>query len=175
MSETTPPIIWQYDGDNLVPASGFWRRVAAENLVVGERYRLVEENERSEVSHRHEFAWLRSAYASLPDELVPQYPSVEHLRKQALIDKGYCTMKQHVCQSKAEAERLERVLSEERDDPYMVIVRRRNVVTTYRAVSQSKKAMGAPQFQQSKQDIIEYVAKLIGVDPETLGQQSEAA
>lgn len=169
------PIQFQWDGEAMVPASRFWGREADKQFVVGQRYRMVEENERSEISHNHEFAWLDEAFQTLPDPLLAQYPSKEHLRKQALIAKGYCTMRQHPCQSIAEAERLEKSLSEERADPYVVIVRRRNVVTTYRAVSQSRRAMGAPQFQASKQAIIEFVADLLEVDPQTLAKVERAA
>lgn len=176
--DIAPPIVWQYDGDNLVPSSGYWRRTAEKYLTVGQRYRMVEEAERSTASHNHEFAWLTEAWRNFPedraDELYEQFPSTEHLRKYALIKKGHCTMKQYPCHSEAEAERLRIALQDEADE-YALIVRRRVVVTVYKAVSQSKRAMGPAQFQQSKSDIIDYVAELIGVDPETLGRQSEAA
>ena len=173
MSEIVPPLVWQYDGDNLVPASGYWRRMAAENLVVGQRYRMVEEAERSTVSHNHEFAWLKEAWNSLPDELLDQYPNTEILRKHGLIEKGYCTMKQHVCASTAEAERLAAILKPY--DAYAIVRQRGPVVTVYTAVSQSKRAMGAKQFQESKSALMDFVGDLLGVDPETLGRVEQAA
>lgn len=174
MTDAAPPIVWEYDGDNLVPASGYWRRMATERLTVGQRYRMVEEAERSTASHNHEFAWLTEAWNSLPDELLAQYPSSEHLRKFGLIKKGHCTMKQHVCMSEAEAERTEVAIKDEADK-YALIIRRRNVVTVYRAVSQSRRAMGAKMFQQSKSDLMDFVGDLLGVDPETLGKVERAA
>lgn len=168
------PVQFQWDGEAMVPASRYWARTADQQFVVGERYRLAIENERSEVSHKHEFAWLRTAWQSLPDHMLDQFPSPEHLRKFALIAKGHCTMVQHTCASVAEAERLQAVL-QHHVDTYAVIKRRNAVVTVYTAVSQSKRAMGAAQFQISKQDIIDYVAGLLQVDPETLGKQVEAA
>lgn len=168
-----PPIIWTWNGDALEPAGGHWRRLANEHLVVGERYRMVEENERSAVSHNHEFAWLKEAWLSLPDALLDQYPNTEVLRKHALIDRGHCTMVQHVCASVAEAERLAAILKPY--DAYAIVRQRGHVVTVYTAASQSRKAMGAAMFQQSKSDIIDFVANLLGVDPETLGQQGRAA
>lgn len=171
--EIIPPIIWTYDGDNLVPGSGYWRRMAAEHMVVGQRYRMVEEAERSTASHNHEFAWLTEAWNSLPDELLAQYPNKEVLRKHGLIAKGYCTVVQHVCPTKAEAERLTAILKPR--DIYAVVVQRGNVVTEYTAVSQSRRAMGNPQFQQSKTALMEFVGDLLGVDPETLGKVEQAA
>jgi len=173
MSEITPPLVFQWSGEAMVPASGYWSRQANEHFVVGQRYRLVEEAERSEVSHKHEFAFLREAWNSLPDELLAQYPNTEILRKHALIAKGYCTMVQHACPTKAEAERLAAILKPL--DAYAVVIRRENVVTVYHAVSQSKRAMGAAQFQASKQALMEFVGDLLGVAPETIGRQGEAA
>jgi redox-sensitive bicupin YhaK (pirin superfamily) len=174
VTDQAPPIVWQYDGDNLVPASGYWRRTAEKYLTVGERYRMVEEADRSTASHNHEFAWLKEAWLSLPDDKLEQFPSPEHLRKYALIKKGHCTMKQYPCASEAEAERLRAALKDEADE-YALIMRRRAVVTVYKAASQSKRAMGPAQFQQSKSDIIDYVAELLGVDPETLSKVEKAA
>ena len=168
-----PPLMFQWDGEAMVPASGYWSRQCDEHFVIGQRYRLVEEKERSQVSHNHEFAFLHEAWASLPDELLAQYPNPETLRKHGLIAKGFCTMVQHVCANKAEAERLAAILRPY--DAYAVVVARGTVVTVYTAVSQSKRAMGAKQFQASKQALMEFVGDLLGVDPETIGKVGRAA
>ena len=173
MSDTVPPIKFQWDGDALVPASGYWRRLCNEHLTVGEIVRMVEENEQSDKSRSHEFAWLKEAWDSFPDELLDQYPNTEILRKHGLIAKGHCTMKQHVCASVAEAERLAVILKPY--DAYAIVRQRGPVVTVYTAVSQSKKAMGAAMFQKSKTDLMEFVGDLLGVDPETLGKVEQAA
>ncbi|MDB6036048.1 MAG: hypothetical protein JWM16_6386, partial [Verrucomicrobiales bacterium] len=98
----------------------------------------------------------------------------EMLRKHGLIAKGHCTMKQHVCMSDAEAERLQAALKDE-GDKYAITIRRGKVVSVYRAVSQSKRSMGAKMFQQSKSDLMDFVGDLLGVDPETIGRQEQAA
>lgn len=170
---TIPPIRFMWDGDHLVPAGGYWRRMANEHFTVGEIVRMVEEKEHSDKSRSHEFAWLQEAWNSLPDELYAQYPNSEVLRKHGLIAKGYCTMVQHVCPTAAEAQRLAAILKPY--DAYAVVVARQNVVTVYTAVSQSKRAMGAKQFQQSKQALMEFVGDLLGVDPETIGKVEQAA
>jgi hypothetical protein len=173
VTEITPPILWQWDGEALQPATGYWRKAADHYLAVGQRYRMVEEAERSEVSHKHEFAWLKEAWNSLPDELLDQYPNSEILRKHGLIAKGHCTMTQHVCASVAEAERLAAILKPY--DAYAIVRQRGPVVTVYKAVSQSKKAMGAAMFQRSKTDLMEFVGDMLGVDPETIGKVEQAA
>ncbi len=82
-------------------------------------------------------------------------------------------MVQHVQPTAAEAQRLGAILKPY--DAYAVVVVRGNVVTVYTAVSQSKRAMGAKQFQQSKQALMEFVGDLLGVDPETIGRVEQAA
>lgn len=157
----------------MVPVTSRWAAEADREYVVGQRYRMVEEYERSTVSHNHEFAWLKSAWDSFPDALLDQYPNPEILRKHALIAKGHCTMVQHACASVAEAERLAAILKPY--DAYAIVRQRGSVVTVYTAVSQSRRAMGGAMFQRSKQDVLDFVADLLGVDPETLGKQVEAA
>lgn len=168
-----PPLFLTWDGEAFRPAGRYWERLANEHFVVGERYRMVEENDRSTATHNHEFAFLTEAWNSLPDELHAQYPNPEVLRKHGLIAKGFCTMVQHVCASKAEAERLAGILKPY--DAYAIVVARGNVVTVYTAVSQSRRAMGAAQFQQSKTALMEFVGDLLGVDPETIGKVERAA
>ena len=60
-------------------------------------------------------------------------------------------------------------------DVYAIVRQRGPVVTVYTAVSQSKRAMGAAMFQQSKSDLMDFVGDLLGVDPETLGKVEQAA
>ncbi len=66
-----------------------------------------------------------------------------------------------------EAERLAAILRPY--DTYAIVIARQNVVTVYTAVSQSKRAMGAAQFQRSKSDLMDFVSELLGVEPEALG------
>ncbi len=171
---TTIPIMFSWDGEHMIPASTYWSRQCDEQFVVGERYRLVEEHERSQVSHNHEFAFIKEAWNSLPDALLDQYPSSEHLRKYGLIAKGHCTMTQHPCVSAAEAERTEASLRKH-VDTYAIVRRRGAVVTVYEAVSQSYRSMGKAQFQKSKSDLMEFIGDLLDVDPATLSKVQEAA
>lgn len=168
------PIKFTWDGEAMVPASGYWSRQCDKQFVVGEQYRLAEEHERSQISHNHEFAFISEAWNSLPDHLLEQYPSPEHLRKYALIRKGYATMVQHPCPSKAEAERLQAILAGH-VDKYALVIRRDAVVTVYEAESQSYRSMGKKRFQESKTAIMEFIGDLVGVDPATLANVQVAA
>lgn len=130
-------------------------------------YWLTVEPQRSEKSHGHEFAWLTEAWKTLPDELTAEYPTSEHLRKRALIQTGWRTTQDYVCGSRAEAARWAANLRRELDE-YAVVLVSAGVVRVHRAVSQAKAAMGAADFQKSKQDILEWVAATLGVTVEAL-------
>jgi hypothetical protein len=87
---SAPPLPLRYEGDGefRVPSPHWGKRADAE-YVVGEVYRMAEENQRSTATHNHEFAWVHDAWQNLPENLAPLYPSSEHLRKRALIDCGF--------------------------------------------------------------------------------------
>lgn len=167
------PIVFQWDDHVMRPATNWQAHLAGQQFAPGKRYRLVEEAERSTATHNHEFAWLKEAWNSMPDPLVDQYPNPEILRKHALIAKGHCTMVQHECPTVAEAERLAAILKPY--DAYAIVRQRGRVVTVYTAVSQARNAMSAAMFQATKNDIIDFVADLLGVEPETLSRQTESA
>lgn len=122
--------------------------------------------ERSEVSHRHEFAWLREAWKNLPEHLAEHYPTPEHLRKRALIDAGFFNEQIIDAGSNAAALRVASYIRGE-DDFALVIVRGPAVVIR-KAKSQSRRSMDKDEFQASKQAVLETVSALIGVDPTDL-------
>ena len=166
-------MVYRWQAGAMHPARGF-QQMAADAFVDGDFYRLAVEEARSEVSHKHEFAWLREAWQSLPDALRRDFPSSEHLRKRALIETGHCTMQDYVCGTKAEAARWAANLRRELDE-YTVVMVAESVVRVFRAKSQASKAMGRADFQKSKQDILDWVAGLLQVAPELLAKQTEAA
>lgn len=167
------PVTLRYEGDGEFRAvSGFWAARADRSFVVGETYRMVEHHDRSTASHNHYFASLANAWASLPDGLLEAYPTVEHLRKKALINKGYRDERSIVCASKAEAERMAAFIKPM--DDYAIVTFREAVVRVWTAKSQSMKAMGNRDFQQSKSDVLDFVDDLLGVERGSTAR-SEAA
>lgn len=136
-------------------------------LEEGPVYDVAADKRRSDVTHRHEFAWLNEAHANLPEHLARQYPSVEHLRKAALIATGWCTTADYVCGSRAEAARWAANLRREMDE-YAVVVVSAVVVRVHRAKSQARNAMGGADFQASKSAILAWVAGLLEVAPADL-------
>ena len=156
-----PPLNFRWNGDSMVP----WQpRLADRHFVVGEDYLLVEHHERSQVTHNHEFAAVADLWKSLPERYAhePWAQSAEHLRKFALIRTGFCNTQTYACGSRAEAERWARNLRPL--DEYSIVTVEGSTVHRFTAESQSRRAMGAKRFQESKTAILEYLEDLIGVD-----------
>jgi hypothetical protein len=127
--------------------------------VVGERYTLAPHQARSMETHNHYFAALQEIWENLPEELALRYPTAEHMRKLALIHKGYHTNQDFVAASKAEAIRLAAFCRQ--FDEYALVITKEAVVTVYRPKSQSMRAMGKAEFGKSKQDVLDYCEGLI--------------
>lgn len=160
---TIYPTDFQWDGDGMVPKHP---RVADRQYVVGEIYRLVPEESRSAASHNHQFAEIEEAWRNLPETLAMEFPTSTHLRKFALIKAGYCDKQSIVCSSKAEAVRVAAFIKP--IDAYAVVDVSGTVVTRYTAQSQSRRAMGAKVFQESKTAVLDIVSAMVGVKPAAL-------
>lgn len=135
---------------------------ADEDYVVGAVYVMEERKDRSSNSHNHFFASVGDAWKTLPDELLENYPTADHLRKKALVWKGWRDERTIACASKAEAERVSAFVKPM--DDFAVVTVRDAVVRVWTAKSQSMKAMGAKDFQQSKQDVLDFIDDLLGVE-----------
>lgn len=159
------PFTWT--GEAMIPARGFAKRCDAE-FIVGVVYHLEAMEERSAASHRHYFAAVNEAWQNLPETMVEQFPTSEHLRKWCLIRAGYHQSRDIVVSSKAEAQRLAAFIKPM--DSYAVVVARAAVVTVYTAESQSQKAMGKERFQESKDAVLSLLAAMVGTDPVEIGR-----
>ena len=169
MSDHIPPLAYTWDGESLVPRVP---RLADKHLVVGETYMMVPHEERSDKTHKHEFAWLREAWLNLPEDLAVEYPTPEHLRKRALIEAGYYHETIVDAGSKVAALRIA-TFTRTIDDFALVFVREQFVIRRV-AKSQSRRAMKKAEFQASKTAIMEVISNMIGVKPEEL-QRARAA
>lgn len=167
--DTFPPQHFEWSGEAMIPLHP---RRADKTFVVGQRYSLVQHEDRSEASHRHEFAWLREAWQSLPEHLSERFPTEKHLRKWALIRAGYSDSHTITCRSKAEAVRVAAFIRP--IDEFAVVIVQGTTVTRFTAKSQSKRAMGAKEFYESKERIMEVVARMLNVEPQELPQARAA-
>jgi len=161
----TAPVICAWDGEAFVPMPRF-AKLCDKEFTIGENYPLVVHEDRSQASHRQYFASIHEAWLNLPMDLAERYPTDEHLRKYALVRCGYADERSIVCSSKAEAQRIGAFIKPM--DQYAVVVIRDCVVKVFTPQSQSMKAMGKKEFQDSKTKVLDFVASLIGVTAEEL-------
>lgn len=162
----TPPIPFRFVDGVLRPVGHRAAAAAAHHYDNGHIHWLVEHLDRDPVSHRHQFAWLKTAFLNLPEHYAGQYPSPEHLRKTTLIQCGYCTQTDIVCETPEAALRL--AAWARGKDEYSVVTVVENVVRIFDAESQSRKAMGEERFEASKADVLNHIAGMIGTTPKAL-------
>ena len=161
-----PPVVFAWDGEAFHPASQYWAGKCDEHFVVGETYRLVPHEERSGASHRHFFACVNETWKNLPDEELELYPTAEHLRKKMLIKAGYRDERQIVCNTKTQAHHVAGFIRPCNDTAVVIV--KDCVVMYYTAKSQSQRAMGRKEFQESKEKVMDLLAGLIGVERKAL-------
>lgn len=165
------PVVFTWTGEEMKPLSRF-TRLCDRQYVIGETYTLVPHEDRSWNSHRHYFAAIKNAWDNLPEDQAERFPSPEALRKWCLIRAGYSNSQTVVCESAAEARRF--IALAKSLDEFCVVTVREKVATVFTAKSQSVKAMGAREFQDSKQKVLDECARLLGVEPGELAK-AEAA
>jgi hypothetical protein len=141
----------------------------------GAVYALVPYDERSRESHNHYFACVAAAWATLPEDIAPKFPTADYLRKWALVQARYCKIKTFVGANERDALMVERLF--DGDDALtsgdVFVTRHGTIVHVMRPFSQSQKAMGRERFEQSKRDVLDVIAGLIGVHPDQLAREAE--
>lgn len=163
------PFPFEWDGEAMRPPPGAWSLRAAARYAKGKRYLFVEQNIRSKRSHDHYFAALNDAWSNLPERLAADFPTEEHLRKYALIKTGYYHLQIDVMDTERDAQRL--AVAARRHD-FEIVKVTGTAVYRFSPKSQSIAAMGADEFQKSKQAVLDYVSGLISVSPETLAAEA---
>lgn len=166
-----PPILCTWRGGAFHPRARDILRLA-EHFDEGEEVHATIEavaSDRADTSRRHFFATVRDLYQHLPERERERWPSADHLRKHGLIRGGFCDVRHVACSSKAEAARVANLARQM--DEYAIVRIEGATVTVWQAWSQAKRAMGARQFQQSKQAVFDFLADALGVDPGSIHDQ----
>lgn len=166
------PITYRWSGDAMEPLPRF-TGMANQLFVVGETYRLEQIEERSVATHNHEFAWLKTAWENLPEDIADQFGSPEHLRKRALIEAGYYT--EEVIDAGSNAAALRVASSFRKRSEFSLVTVRGGYVSIRDAKSQSRRAMNKQEFQESKSALMDVVAAKLGVKADELEQNAGAA
>lgn len=137
------------------------------DLADGELVVVTMERGRSDASHRHQFAWLKDAWLTLPESLkdAPWAETEETMRKHALIATGFHRTYTLDCGANATAQRIkaELVRAEAKAEGYAIGQVRGPILTIWTPESQSHRAMGGKRFQESKTAIMDWVAAQLGV------------
>jgi hypothetical protein len=155
--------VWQTHA--MVPVRRY-HNVAAQQFDEGHEYVLAEAKERSRASHNYYFAALTKAFDNLPETVAPNFPTMDHFRKYLLIETNYVDLYPFNMESKKEAYRLATYLRV--GDAFARLKIRDNIVIVQRAKSQSYKAMGKQEFEESKKKVLELAAQFVQVTPKQL-------
>lgn len=155
----TQPLPFIWTGEAFQPTNQHWAKKCDERFVVGQSYTLDEIHARSSATHAHYFAELHTIWQSLPERYAEQFPTEEHMRKYALIRKGFHTMTQHVCKTEAEAGRLAAAIRPY--DSYQIVTVKDSIVTVYNALSQDYRSMDKRTFAESKEKVLDWCSALI--------------
>lgn len=161
-----PRLRMKWTGVAFVPASKLWGHVCDKHLVVEQEYWMTEEQERSKKSHNHYFRAVHTGWENLPEKYAGRFPDDDHLRKYALIMLGYFNQVELVFDSPDSA-----VLAAgqfKKLDTYSIVSVADCVVVQLTAQTQKYREMGKARFQKSKQDVIEFIAGLCGIDADEL-------
>jgi hypothetical protein len=159
------PIAFVRVDNHLVPLPRF-QRAFDEQYAVNEEYALIKSEERNMTRHRGYFAQVKEAFKNLDEAYANGYPSPDHLRADALIEAGYCSMDQFECKSHEEALRIARRFR--REIPLARIRVREDLVIIYEAKSQSVASMGREEFDASCRKVLHIVASMARTTPAEL-------
>lgn len=154
--ESFPQLVCDWDGEVFRPLHP---RRADRYLTVGERYSLIQYEDRSAATHNHQFAWLHDAWQNLPEDIADQYPTPEHLRKRALIDAGYYD--EIIIDAGSNAAAIRVAAAIQAIDTFALVFVRKCFVIRRTAKSQSRRAMKKEEFQASKTAIMEVIDALV--------------
>ena len=154
-----------FDGRAFIPTTASHARRARDAFGEGEVVVMSVDAERSLRSHNHQFAQIEDYWRNLPDRLaeMPFAKSADTLRKHALIVTGYADCETIDAGSKAAAERVAAYLSRlaTQAHGYCIVKVSGPGVRCFTPHSQSVRAMGSKEFQESKTKVMEWIEDLL--------------
>jgi hypothetical protein len=163
------PIYANWNGEVFIPLEQSISQ-CNDQFTVGQNYRLIEQEERSRISHDHYFANIHDMWQTMPEGIAKHFQSDEHLRKWSLIRTGYCISNDFVFETPNDAKIAATLLAKRYQ--YAVIRVSGSTITITEAESQSRRNMDAKRFQESKNAVLNYIASLIPVKLDQLQQEA---
>lgn len=159
------PVVFVWDGNVMIPLPRF-KKLCDSQFAVNEEYPLDIVQNRSMRSHNHYFAWVGEAFDNLAEEWAQEFPTEDHLRAWALVQAGYATEANYVCDTPKNARQM--ALALRKASPLAVIKVSGNVVKHFEAESQSLVSMKKERFEASKAAVIEIIAPMARTTPADL-------
>ena len=161
-----PMQCFMWNGEAMIPARA---KAADKEYVIGRRYWLEEVSDRSWISHRHEFAWIKRGSGQSAGELRRHVP-VAGASAQGGADRNQLAPRDDHRRREPGGGGARGGLRRGEDEFARVVVRGSTVVIQ-KARSQRMHGhdrMDKAEFQQSKDDILGWISELLGVAPERL-------
>lgn len=165
------PIVCTWDGFAFTPLPGRALDIARQQHGVGERVAMVPYDSRSRLSHDHYIVTVRAAWQTWPEDYPVAIANEDQLRKHALIRTGHYDESACTFASPEDAAAYTTMMTRAVD--YAEFSAFEDVVIVRIAKTQKKKAMGAAEFQQSKDDVLGFLSAVLGVDVTTLTAEAK--
>jgi hypothetical protein len=167
------PVRYCWSGEAMVPTIGF-ERIAKQQFTTGHTYLLEESSTRSQQSHSHFFAVVKTVYDNLPEDIDSMWKDAEELRAWALIEAGYSNVAEETFPTKEEAMRAAHFMmrASAAKGIYARVELKGRKVIWRTARSQARKAMSGREFADCKERVFQVLGKLIGVPVEELKREA---
>jgi hypothetical protein len=154
------PAAFVWDGTAMIPLDRF-RALCRRQFRPGGEYSLHVWRGRSDQSHKHYFACIRTGFDNLPEKYAGRFLSPEHLRKRCLVWEGYADHTEMPCIDEDQLSRM--VTLVRKADPYAVMKREGLLLHIWTAQSQDHASMGHEAFQRSKDAVLGRIANMCGI------------
>lgn len=164
------PVVFVWtDAGSMVPLPRFLP-LCERQFAVGEEYPLTLVEQRSMRSHNHYFASVAGGWDNLPENVAKIFPTADHLRRWCLVECNYCSHTHYGFDTPKDAKVFAKALR--RFDEYARITVSGRHVHVRVAKSQALSSMLRDEFEQSKRDVLDLIAAMIGLAREDLEREA---
>lgn len=152
------PVAFRFLNGAMVPINPFFAARAAKQFEPGHAYVLVPREARSPESHSHFFAALHEGWLNLTEEYAEEFATPEYLRAWCLVKAGFADKQVIVCATPDDAGRTAAIASSR--EKIRIVIVEGCVCNIWVPRSQSVKAMGKTEFEDSKRKVLDIVASM---------------